>query len=88
MVFENEYTVENFTEGALREAKGDRKNVVVGMGFLGNIMLCLNPESVQEVLDHYEQHFDEKAEITERVMTVGFNKRIEVYDFSQSEPDE
>jgi hypothetical protein len=83
-----EYLVRDFTNAILEQEKKLAKNVVVAMGFLGNQVACFNPENVRMVFDEYERHFEETARDDDKVIVVGFERSIEVYDLEVSERDD
>lgn len=76
-------TVEAFKDGDITKAKGERANVLVGIGWLGTMTTVLNPQSADEALKLYEEASGLPPSPEENVKILGFDAVLHTYDFDE-----
>jgi hypothetical protein len=74
-------TPQALTDGHIQRARGDKANVVVGIGFIGRLVTILNPASAEAALARYVEIDGAPAGEGDTVRIIGFDDFFEAHDF-------
>lgn len=74
-------TPRSLTDGHLERARGDKANVIIGIGFIGRFVTILNPTSAAAALERYVEIEGAPAGDGDTVRIIGFDDFFEAHDF-------
>lgn len=74
-------TPSELTDELLRDTRGTKTNLLVGIGGIGTYISILNPASAEAALKRYEEATGGPATDSDRVIAIGFDDVFQAYEF-------
>lgn len=74
-----------FEDRDIAEARKGYDNIIVSIGCLGSQIVTLNPASVKEAIENFENEFERKVDEGDEVKIISFNKMFQAYDVNKLE---
>jgi nucleoid DNA-binding protein len=81
---ENQITIpgDRLSDEMIESTKRTKKNVLVGIDFLGNFIVILNPENAKSAIDIFEKKIEREITKSDTIKVIGFDDLLKVRDFS------
>lgn len=81
---ENQITIpgDRLSDEMIRSAKRTKKNVLIGIDFLGNFIVLINPENAKSAIDIFEKKIEREITKSDTIKIIGFDDLLKVRDFS------